>query len=318
MNYSYWETIKSLSIKTRKLKFQTTCTADKTTEGISLKGVRLTTSDAFTLTEGPTIYLADNVLNIAKLYVHQSLIPQKILSYLLESIEYNKQLHENITKMEEELQKKMQVKDNTDNSNSTSSKKKLKEKNPHNNEEHESLEENIRQLRKQIRILTLNPEFLPNSVRHQEKWTPDKSVFKNAFVSNVDAETVKQIMEMEIEESYKVLVLMGIGVLTTHSNKKYEELVKRLAQEQKLYLILTSTDYIYGTNYQFCHGFIGKDLKLITQQKLIQCMGRVGRHNIQQDYTVRFRSDEMIKLLFREPDVNVEAQNMVNIFCSDN
>ena len=38
------------------------------------------------------------------------------------------------------------------------------------------------------------------------------------------------------------------------------EIMKNLADEQKLFMIIASTDYIYGTNYQFCHGFIGKDL----------------------------------------------------------
>ena len=34
--------------------------------------------------------------------------------------------------------------------------------------------------------------------------------------------------------------------------------MKRLADEQKLYLIIASSDYIYGTNYQFCHGYLSK------------------------------------------------------------
>ena len=31
------------------------------------------------------------------------------------------------------------------------------------------------------------------------------------------------------------------------------DIMKKLAEEQKLYLIIASSDYIYGTNYQFCH-----------------------------------------------------------------
>ena len=82
-------------------------------------------------------------------------------------------------------------------------------------------------------------------------------------------------------------------------------------------MIITSTDYIYGTNYQFCHGFVGKDLQKMTQQKTIQCMGRIGRNASQQTYTVRFRNDDMIKRLFCLPEVNLEAVNMNRIFCSD-
>ena len=61
---------------------------------------------------------------------------------------------------------------------------------------------------------------------------------------------------------------MGIGVFINHENITYTEIMKRLADEQKLYMIIASSDYIYGTNYQFCHGFLSKDLNL-TQEKVI-------------------------------------------------
>ena len=124
-------------------------------------------------------------------------------------------------------------------------------------------------------------------------------------------------MSLNVDNHYKFLVMMGIGVLEKSKDKKYEELVKRLAQKQQLYLIITSSDYIYGTNYQFCHGFIGKDLQNMTQQKLIQSMGRIGRNNIQQTFSVRFRDNTMIDKLFRHPEVNIEAENMVKLFCTD-
>ena len=110
---------------------------------------------------------------------------------------------------------------------------------------------------------------------------------------------------------------MGIGVLIKQDNKQYEEIVKRLAQEQKLFMILASSDFIYGTNYQFCHGFIGKDLPNMTPQKILQSMGRIGRNSTQQDYSVRFRNDGMIHKLFRTPEVNREAINMNALLCRE-
>ena len=101
-----------------------------------------------------------------------------------------------------------------------------------------------------------------------------------------------------------------------NSNAKYIEIMKKLADEQRLFIIIASSDYIYGTNYQFCHGFIGKDLTNMTQQKTLQAMGRIGRNNIQQDYTIRFRTDEMIMNLFTKPEVNLEADNMCALFNS--
>jgi hypothetical protein len=124
-------------------------------------------------------------------------------------------------------------------------------------------------------------------------------------------------MALHIEPSFKLLTLMGVGVLMKQQNTNYEEVVKRLAQEQQLFVILTTSDYIYGTNYQFCHGFIGEDLENMTQQKTLQSMGRIGRNNIQQNYTVRFRDNKMIDKLFQYPTVNLEANNMNKLFCHD-
>jgi hypothetical protein len=94
------------------------------------------------------------------------------------------------------------------------------------------------------------------------------------------------------------------------------ELMKKLAYDQKLFLIIASSDYIYGTNYQFCHGFIGDDLTNMTQQKTIQAMGRIGRNNVQNEYTIRFRSDEILMNLFSPMEYNLEAVNMSSLFCS--
>jgi hypothetical protein len=121
-------------------------------------------------------------------------------------------------------------------------------------------------------------------------------------------------MQLNISNNYKVLLLLGIGVFTENPNIQYMEIIKKLADEQRLFIIIASSDYIYGTNYQFCHGFIGKDLTNMTQQKTLQAMGRIGRNNIQQDYTIRFRTDEMITNLFSKSAVNLEADNMCALF----
>ena len=57
--------------------------------------------------------------------------------------------------------------------------------------------------------------------------------------------------------------------------------MKKLAEKQKLYLIIASSDYIYGTNYQFYYGYLSKDLLNMTQEKMIQAFGRIGRQSTQ-------------------------------------
>jgi len=91
--------------------------------------------------------------------------------------------------------------------------------------------------------------------------------------------------------------------------------MKKMADEQKLYMIIASSDYIYGTNYQFCHGYLAKDLDL-TQEKIIQAMGRIGRNNIQQTYTLRFRDDAQILKLFTSETDKPEIINMNILFNS--
>ena len=51
----------------------------------------------------------------------------------------------------------------------------------------------------------------------------------------------------------KYLLLFGIGVFKQIPDKRYMEIMKQLADEQRLFIIIASTDNIYGTNYQFCH-----------------------------------------------------------------
>ena len=174
----------------------------------------------------------------------------------------------------------------------------------------------INKLRKEIRMVSLDPVYVPNTKPHQEIWTPTCEIYSNAFIPNIDEDTAKTIMSLDIENNLKVLLLLGIGLFLEKPNIHYMEIMKRLADTQKLFIIIASSDYIYGTNYQFCHGFIGKDLKNMTQQKTLQAMGRIGRNKIQQDYTIRFRDDDMIMQLFKKPSHNIEAVNMCSLFSS--
>ncbi len=118
----------------------------------------------------------------------------------------------------------------------------------------------------------------------------------------------------DIEDIWKLLLLMGIGVFTSHKSIRYTEIMKHLAHEQKLYLIIASDDYIYGTNYQFCHAYISKDLMDMSQEKLIQAIGRAGRNRLQQTYSIRFRDNKLIEKLFTSQENKPEVKNMELLF----
>ena len=181
------------------------------------------------------------------------------------------------------------------------------------------MKEELIMLRGMIKTATLNDLFIPNKLSHLNKWAEDKQNF-NSFTSDVDDEIIASIMMLKnVEDSWKILLLMGIGVFTQHESIAYTEIMKKLADTQKLYLIIADSDYIYGTNYQFCHGYLSKDL-ILTQEKIIQALGRVGRNNIQQEYSVRFSDDEQVKMLFTKFSSNskLEVRNMNILFNSNN
>ena len=120
----------------------------------------------------------------------------------------------------------------------------------------------------------------------------------------------------DVDVKWKMLLLMGIGVFASHKSIDYIEVMKELAYQKKLFLIIATSDFIYGTNYQFCHSYISKDLGEMSQEKLIQAMGRVGRRNMQYDYTIRFRDNNLIRKLFFHENNKPEVMNMKRLFNS--
>ena len=174
----------------------------------------------------------------------------------------------------------------------------------------------VNSLRQLIKPATLNDTFVPNKHHHLERWAEGMNV-TNAFTSDVDDETVNEIMLLNgIDDTWKILLMMGIGVFINHENIRYTEIMKTMADEQKLYMIIASSDYIYGTNYQFCHGYLSKDL-ILTQEKMVQALGRIGRNNIQQSYSIRLRDDEQITKLFYVEHNKPEVKNMNVLFGSE-
>jgi len=283
--------------------------------------IYVTTKDAFTLTDGPTIFLANDVAKVAKFCIQQANIPAKVMEDIMGKIEYNNKVNGQIILLEKQLEdlvEKLTMKnDSAENKGSKGKKDDAKVKTAKGSDAvvMNKLEQGLEELRGMIKSAQLNELFVPNKSAHSEKWA-DAANLKNAFTSNIDEEFIIEIMSLnDIDDSWKVLLLMGIGVFTNHPSIAYTEIMKKMADQQKLYIIIASSDYIYGTNYQFCHGYLSKDLTL-TQEKIIQALGRIGRNNIQQEYSIRFRDDEQIRKLFYTEKDKPEVRNMNKLFCS--
>ena len=286
--------------------------------------IYVSTKDAYTLTDGPTIFLAEDVEKIAKFCIQQANIPVQAMEAILEKIEFNNCVNERIDELEKTLET-LEEKSKTKilesdgggkyggkNYSKKDDSKKINMPNE-NNKDMNKINEELDRLRSMIKTAELNETFVPNKVMHLKKWA-DSQPISSAFTSDIDDQTVIEIMMLKnVTDNWKILLLMGIGVFTNHPDITYTEIMKKLADTQKLYMIIASSDYIYGTNYQFCHGYLSKDL-VLTQEKMVQAIGRIGRNNIQQTYSVRLRNDEQIKKLFYMEQDKPEVKNMNTLF----
>jgi hypothetical protein len=288
--------------------------------------IYVTTKDSFTLTDGPTIFLANDVEKIARFYIQQANIPAKVMEDIMKKIEFNNSINERIELMERELEdmvEKNALKGECADASFNSGKKtkkedtKIKTATGSDGRVIERMTNDLDTMRSMIKSAELNETFVPNKPAHLKKWAEDVENTVSAFTSEIEEETIVEIMLLkDVADSWKVLLLMGIGVFTNHPSIAYTEIMKRLADNQKLYMIIASSDYIYGTNYQFCHGYLSKDM-VLTQEKIIQALGRIGRSNIQQNYSIRFRDDEQIRKLFYEEVDKPEVRNMNKLFCEN-
>jgi len=266
------------------------------------------TSDAHTLTDGPTIYLADDVTKIGRFCLQTAKIPPSVLQTVSDSISYNAVINEKISALDKALEDKTAADEGKEHKMASDTR---------GDPEVKALRRKIDELSACVRPAALPDVYIPNKAEHLKLHAPG-DIDGSPFKPSVTQEDVEKIMLIgDVDDIWKLLLLMGIGVFAAHDSIRYTEIMKQLAQEQKLYLIIASTDYIYGTNYQFCHGYVGKDLLEMSQEKAIQAMGRVGRNKLQYDYSLRFRDDAILRRLFTHDDNKPEVANMARLFNSD-
>lgn len=313
-----------------------------------VSNIHIVTTDAHTLTDGPTIFLADDVHKMAQFYIQSANIAPITMHDMLTTIQHNNTINDKVRLMQKKYE---------DGTRGDEGKEKKMANDERLDPAMKKLKQDMETAYTQLRSIALNPVYVPNTRDHLYKYAPQAvggtmhavggtmqavggtSSNHLPFSSDISEEHVEQLMALDdVADTWKLLLLMGIGVFAggagasgaqgasetsctsgtagTSGTGRYTEIMKKLAQEQKLYLIIASTDYIYGTNYQFCHGYIGKDLAQMSEEKCIQAMGRVGRNKLQQDYTIRFRDDALLSKLFLGADDKPEVRNMRKLFCS--
>lgn len=301
-----WDYVYNKFINHKNLDY-TIIKKNKKFESIS-NGMNITTCDAYTLTDGPTIFIAEDVEKIAKYCIQQSKLPQEIINKIYSDIKFNNTINKEIIKLNKNLEDIIQKDVEEGNE------RKIAREKPDKDPQLAKLRNKINELNTLYRQINMDAVYIPNKIQHINRWI-DKNEL-TSFTSSISNNDVQRIMELEsIEDIWKILLLMGIGLFSKDKPIEYTEIVKEFADNQKLYLIIANGDYIYGTNYQFCHSFIGKDLHM-TQEKLIQAMGRVGRNKLQQTYSIRIRNNDIIKKLLFKENNKIEVKNMNSFFCT--
>lgn len=270
-------------------------------------GALISTRDAYTITDGPAIFIAQDVDKIAKFCIQQANIPESKMKEINETIARNNVIKDKIAKLSKLIEDATSGMEDKDNKASND------QRLPQNVK---TMMKEIENLQSVVKSVTLDSVYMPNTKAHLQKWV-ESELYNDTvpYSSEILDEDVEKIMIIEdIEDIWKVLLLLGIGLFSQNKSIQYTEIVKKLANSQKLYLIIANGDYIYGTNYQFCHGFVGKDVEQMTQEKAIQAFGRIGRNKLQQTYTVRLRDDNLINKVFFHEDDKIEVSNMNRLF----
>ena len=261
--------------------------------------IRFCSEDAWTCSYGPTIYIAEDVQKIASYCLKTAAIPASLLQDLTKQLSYNQSLSEKMSQLEKDLE----------DSNKDSDKEKKMSDNRV-SPEVKKIQEELKRLQASVHTIALPNGYVPNTYDHLVRYNVlEKQAM--AFTSDVDASTIEKVLTTDIDASWKVLLMMGIGVFSAEAPPRYMELVKEQVMKQKMYVVLATSDYIYGTNYQFANLYLGKDMKL-SQEKLIQTLGRVGRGK-QVPYSIRFRDDAFATVLFT-PQESPEARIMTRLF----
>ena len=279
-------------------------------------GTKITAEHGASLVHGPTLYICENTKNVMKYLYTVSKISNETLSNIESNIEYNENILEKIKEEEQKIEFELSKKSNADENDS--GKDKINYSLSDNSLE--KYQQQLDKLNKSLKTITLPYIYIPNTKDHYLKYHPNHEYSESdIFTCVLDETVVQNILKLDINNIYKILLLQGIGVFSTYKPNNdynvYESLVKQLADEKELFVVIADSDYIFGVNYQFCHCYLGKDLSNITHEKIIQAIGRVGRKERNKSFTFRFRSQHHINEFFNGSNNNcIEVVNINKLF----
>jgi len=255
-------------------------------------GVEIGTRDAVSITHGPVLYLAIDTDKVAKFIIKNADPPADIIDTLYEQAHVNEAVSEQIAQLEKDLA------DHRDGGDDDSDDEM---------EHGGAIAHKLEAIRRKLTEMRLPDREVPNTEEHQRRYHSTTSV--DAFKGSVPPHHLMEVLRLSVDNWKKMLLMMGIGVFGEEC-PTYRELMSRMASERELFCVIAGTDYVYGTNYQFCHGYIGRDLGQMPVEKLYQALGRVGRGRQAGQYSWRLRDDSVAKRVFSPDTELTEARRM--------
>jgi len=266
--------------------------------------IQLCAGDAWTCSYGPTIYMANDVNKIAAYCLQSAKIPSDIFTSLMKNLSYNAAISDKISKLEKDME----------DMNREDEKKEKKMADDRVSPEVKRIRAEIEQLQACIHSIEFPDSIIPNRKDHLIRYGHEDKL-SMAFTSDIEPSIIERILSIDVDPSWKALLMLGIGVFSSAVPPKYLEIMKDQATRQKLYLIIADPSFIYGTNYPFANAYIAKDLIRMSQEELIQSMGRVGR-NKRVPYSVRLRDESFIKKIFMPQD-SPEGETMLRLYAME-
>ena len=244
--------------------------------------IRATREDAWTVTGAAAIYMAHDVEKVGHVMLKAAGIPDGVLAQLKENIEINTRTALKREELKKEFENAVAVDAEKTN--------KMKDER-YSNPAAKKIQEELKLL---VRMpVKLDDKYVPNMPAHLAQWRPG---CKSAFAPEIDSLTAEKIVDTKVADHWKLLLLIGVAVLT-EIDDSYLEIVKQMASMGKLFMVIADFTYLTGTNYQFGHGYFGRDLADLNEGMVIQALGRIGRGDL-QGCTARVREEGMFKKLF--------------------
>lgn len=263
-------------------------------------GVKLATTDAASVTHGPALYLAVDTEKVAKYLVRDADPPAEIIDRLQQQAHDNLQVMSEIQRLEKDLEDRLNADGREGKEGGTDDEDRMAER-------HGAVGRKLTKMREKLGELRLPEREVPNAEEHQLRH--HGVIQPDAFAGSVPPHHLEEVLHLEVPKWKKMLLMMGIGVFGDDC-PTYRELMSRMASERELYCVIAGTDYVYGTNYQFCHGYIGKDLADMPVEKLYQALGRVGRGRQAGQYSWRLRDDSLARHIYLPDTKFTEARRM--------